>query len=133
MSCQFIPPYLLQQIVDNASEDDVSSRLSRSTLQVDQRLRTGRRVAERRPLTTAAAPTNARRTIHDTHNTEELPGELVRDGDQPSGDQAVDEAWDSSAAIWDLFADVFSRESVDGEGTPIVVTVHFGTNYDNAF
>jgi Zn-dependent metalloprotease len=45
----------------------------------------------------------------------------------------VDEAFDSSAQVWNLFAEQFDRPSVDGRGTTLSVTVHYGQNYDNAF
>ena len=58
----------------------------------------------------------------------------MRDADDPpTGDAAVDEAHDHSGVAWDLFADVFDRRSVDGQGTPLSVTVHYGQDYDNAF
>ncbi len=76
----------------------------------------------------------ARRVIHTAAGTEELPGRVVRtDGQEPSGDEAADEAFTSSGEVWDLFADVFDRSSVDGQGTALSVTVHYGQAYDNAF
>ena len=38
------------------------------------------------------------------------------DGDPASGDMAVDEAFDSSGQVLDLFASQFARQSVDGKG-----------------
>ena len=49
------------------------------------------------------------------------------------GDVAVDEAHDHSGVAWDLFDEVLGRRSVDGQGTPLTVTVHYGQDYDNAF
>ncbi|WP_231919887.1 protealysin inhibitor emfourin [Microlunatus soli] len=102
-------------------------------MELDDRLRTTRQQAGGpEPLT--AADDDAERTVYTAGNSEQLPGEVARkDGDQPTGDAAVDEAWQSSAQIWDLFADVFDRRSVDGNGTAITITVHYGTDYDNAF
>jgi hypothetical protein len=45
----------------------------------------------------------------------------------------VDEAHDYSGVAWDLFEQQFGRRSVDGAGTPLTVTVHYSTDYDNAF
>ena len=55
------------------------------------------------------------------------------DGDPPVGDAAVDEAFDSSGQVLDVFAEQFGRRSVDGLGSTLSITVHFGVNYDNAF
>ncbi|HEY9291926.1 MAG TPA: protealysin inhibitor emfourin [Microlunatus sp.] len=133
MSCHFIPSYLLQHIVDHAADDDDRGAApGRSTLQIDDRLRQRRQEVDH--ATADPAGTDAQRTVYTADNTETLPGTPVRKDDDPeSGDQAVDEAWTSSAQIWDLFADVFQRESVDGDGTPILITVHYGEKYDNAF
>ena len=32
-----------------------------------------------------------------------------------------------------MFADQFGRRSVDGNGATLVITVHYGVDYDNAF
>lgn len=134
MSCQFVPPFVLERLNDNAPKGGPHGLRCRATLLLDERFRAARRGAPLRPLSLAPpGNTEARRTIHDAHNAEQLPGDQVRDSDQDTGDAAVDRAWTTSAAIWDLFAEIFGRMSVDGAGTPIVVTVHYGTDYDNAF
>lgn len=136
-TCQFVPPYLLQRIAAVADDEDLCG-CGRRTLQVDDQVR-GRRAqppSTLRPpeLAEAEESTGATRAIHSADNSETLPGRLVRrDGDEPSGDVAVDEAYASSGQAWDLFADLFDRQSVDGQGTPLSVTVHYGQRYDNAF
>jgi hypothetical protein len=143
MTCWIIPSYLLQRIAETA---DRSPHPCERTLQLDERIRRGRGRAPGPVNTPAGEPvsqsagqkttegTDAKRTIYTAGNTEQLPGTPVRrDTDPETGDPAVDEAWTSSAQIWDLFADVFDRESVDGRGSPLTVTVHYGQDYDNAF
>jgi Zn-dependent metalloprotease len=72
--------------------------------------------------------------VHTANNTELLPGEVVRsNGDPPLGDPAVDEAFDSSGQVWDLFDSQFGRQSIDGRGGTVSITVHYGRDYDNAF
>ena len=72
--------------------------------------------------------------MHTANNTETLPGVVARtDGDPATGDLAVDEAFDSSGQVLDLFAAQFGRRSMDGRGSPVSITVHFGVDYDNAF
>jgi hypothetical protein len=136
MTCSFVPPYLLRTLADRAGQRPAGA-LSRSTLEVDRRLREQRVHAPsalpsvQSALPGAAAP---QRVIHSANGTEDLPGRVVRsDTDGPTGDQAVDEAFDSSAQVWNLFAEQFDRPSVDGRGTTLSVTVHYGQKYDNAF
>ena len=72
--------------------------------------------------------------VHTANYTESLPGEVVRsDGDPPVGDLAVDEAFDSSRQVWDMFDSQFGRRSIDGRGGTVSITVHYGRDYDNAF
>jgi len=132
--CTFIPPYLLKRL---ATTDDEAIRSGvRSTLATDAELRARRVSAGRQP---AARPGEAgaaqeTRVIHSADNTETLPGRRVRaDGDPVSGDLPVDEAFDSSGQVLSLFADQFGRDSVDGRGGTLSVTVHYGDRYDNAF
>jgi len=74
------------------------------------------------------------RAVSDAQQREELPGVLVRDEDAPpSGDTAVDEAFDGLGATFALFAEAFGRASIDGRGGVLAATVHYGRDYDNAF
>jgi Zn-dependent metalloprotease len=54
-------------------------------------------------------------------------------GDPATGDAAVDEAYAGVEAALLLFEEVFGRTSYDGQGAPVVASVHSGTDYDNAF
>jgi len=87
-------------------------------------------------LEMAAPPGPARRSVYDAEHKGQssLPGTLVRaDGDPPSGDDAVDEAYDGAGSTYDFYERVFGRNSIDGAGLEIVSTVHFSRAYDNAF
>ena len=58
----------------------------------------------------------------------------VRDEDDgPTGDAAVDEAFDGLGATCDFWQNVFSRDSIDNENMPLRGIVHFGEEYPNAF
>jgi Zn-dependent metalloprotease len=74
------------------------------------------------------------RSVHDAAHGTSLPGELVRgEGRASSGDRSVDEAYDGLGATWEVLARVYGRDSLDGRGLPLVATVHYGRDYDNAF
>ncbi len=63
-----------------------------------------------------------------------LPGKLVRsEGDSPTFDDAVDEAYDKSGHTYDFFKEIFNRDSLDDQGLTLVSSVHIGMNYSNAF
>jgi Thermolysin metallopeptidase, alpha-helical domain/Thermolysin metallopeptidase, catalytic domain/Emfourin len=132
MSCTFVPPYLLQRIALRAGTRHASAS-GRDTLQVDDRLR-ARRESPPGHMAAPRLPGTKTRVVHTANHTESLPGEVVRsDGDPPVGDVAVDEAFDSSGQVWDMFDSQFGRRSIDGRGGTVSITVHYGRDYDNAF
>ena len=132
MSCTFVPPYLLQRVARRAGTRHACAS-GRETLQVDDRLR-ARREARPPEMAAPSLPGTSSRVVHSANNTETLPGEVIRkDGDPPAGDLAVDEAFDSSGQVLDLFQSQFGRRSIDGSGGTVSITVHYGRDYDNAF
>jgi hypothetical protein len=132
MHCNFIPPYLLHRLAAVDPDRPVSSS-GRLTLRIDGQLRS-QRAAPPQTMQQPQAGDAATRVIHDAQQTEQLPGVIARkNGDAATGDPAVDEAFESSSQVWDLFADQFNRVSADGNGTPLSVSVHYGQDYDNAF
>jgi Zn-dependent metalloprotease len=132
VTCTFVPPYLLQRVARRAGTRHACAS-GRETLQVDDRLR-ARREARPPEMAAPTLPGASSRIVHSANNTETLPGEVVRsDGDPPVGDLAVDEAFDSSGQVLDLFQSQFGRRSVDDRGGTVSITVHYGRDYDNAF
>ncbi len=105
----------------------------RETLHVDDRLR-ARRELPAGEMAAPRLPGSKMRVVHSANNTESLPGEVVRsNGDPAVGDPAVDEAFDSSGQVWEMFESQFGRQSIDGRGSTVSITVHYGRDYDNAF
>ncbi len=140
--CGVVPPFLLEALASHG-EHDVALR-ARRTLERDTVMRHLRGARSARvPAATPVAevpggaadvtPPSARRTVADAGSTEDLPGRTVRvEGDPASGDVAVDEAYDGLGATWDCYR-VYGRDSVDGRGLPLLASVHYGRDYDNAF
>lgn len=102
------------------------------TLSLSERLRGRREILSRLVLATSTG--QKRRTVYDARNGFELPGVLIRtEGDPPSGDPAVDEAYDGAGATYDLYLDIFERNSLDDRGIRLDATVHYDRDYNNAF
>ena len=132
MCCSFVPPYLLRRVALWAGTRHASSS-GRETLQVDDRLR-ARRETPPGQMAAPRLPGVKNRVVHTANHNESLPGQVARsNGDPPVGDLAVDEAYDSSGEVWDLFDRQFGRQSIDGQGGTVSITVHYGRDYDNAF
>ncbi|MBU9944367.1 MAG: M4 family metallopeptidase [Dermatophilaceae bacterium] len=141
--CTIVPPYVLEALA--SSDDPHVAAHAQATLDVDAELREARGI-ELRPSTAAPRrkkrpPRPARgtadapqRAIHDAERGTTLPGTLVRsEGDADTGDREVSEAYDGLGATWDLWQNTYGRNSLDGRGLPLIATVHFSRDYDNAF
>jgi Zn-dependent metalloprotease len=50
-----------------------------------------------------------------------------------SSDKEVMEAFKGLLATYAFYWDIFNRNSIDDHGLPLIGTVHYGRNYDNAF
>lgn len=78
--------------------------------------------------------TQERKTVYDAQHGEDLPGTKVRgESDAAAPDPAVNEAFDHADKTHDFYRDVLHRESVDGQGMELVSSVHYGSDFDNAF
>ena len=138
--CEIVPPYLLQRL---ASLDDPAfapaAAAARNSLLVERPWR-GIRSGESAPPTSAPSRPSAvvrtvqdaKRTIFDAHNTEDLPGTKVTDP-ASSTDPAVTEALAGLGHTHDLYRYEFDRASIDDNNLALNATVHFGRDYDNAF
>lgn len=125
-----VPPYLLERLSDHPNPQ--VARVAQRTLTVDGAIRSSR--ALRAPEREAAPDAKPRRTIADAQGTMSLPGITARnEGDDATGDEAVDQAYDGLGLTWAMLFEAFQRDSLDGSGMPLLATVHYGERYDNAF
>jgi Zn-dependent metalloprotease len=130
-TCHFVPPYVMRELARTGTLDPAYVD---GCLRIDHELR-DRRDARRAALVQVAPrETGSRWTVHTAGNSETLPGEPVRrEGEPESGDEAVDEAAAGITPTLDLFRDVYERDSFDGAGAEVLLTVHYGRSYANAF
>jgi Zn-dependent metalloprotease len=135
--CSIVPPRVLRRIAENGDAEQRAHALD--TLSADSTIRLARatyQLLEGRSHQAAlsAAPPQKQRTIYDAKNGSVLPGSVVRiEGGRRTKDVAVNEAYDGLGATWDFYWSVYQRNSIDGEGIHLDATVHYRTNYDNAF
>lgn len=73
------------------------------------------------------------RTTYDAANGESLPGALAIRDAQTSDDAVIQAAHDNASEVYDYYRDTFGRDSYDGRGAPLVSSVHFRRDYNNAF
>jgi Zn-dependent metalloprotease len=132
-----LPPHILRAIAMNGGDEerraaldtlatDTTFRLQRATYQL---MATGAHKA-----LASAAPPQDHRTIYTANHGQTLPGAQVRaEGQGPTGDAEVDEAYDGLGATFDFYLAAYNRDSIDDAGLPLIATVHYQQGYDNAF
>jgi hypothetical protein len=140
-----IPPYMLEALAQ--SDEPLVAQRAQESLAHDAELRATRRTPTARPTrrrpprredvgdgAPGAHGTGPHRTIADAKGSQQLPGATVRtEGQAPTSDVAVTEAYDGLGATWELWSAAYDRDSLDGKGMPLLASVHYGRNYDNAF
>lgn len=132
-----IPSHMLDHILLHGSPQQREIALKNYT--VSHSFRTARAILSALPTPLTAlphvgTPPGPQRTIYDTHHQWHLPGKVVRtEGQSPVEDPAVNEAYDGLGATFTFYLTTYQRNSVDNNGLPLRATVHYGTQYDNAF
>ncbi|HXQ37447.1 MAG TPA: M4 family metallopeptidase, partial [Anaerolineales bacterium] len=128
-----IPPDMLKNIATKGTE--AQKNLAMNTIKVSAQMRGQRQaLGDFTAATFRVAVGGKERIVYDAKNGSGLPGIVVRkEGDPASADVAVNEAYDGSGVTYDLYNDVFNRNSIDGNGMRLDSTVHYRVGYDNAF
>jgi len=74
------------------------------------------------------------RKTYTASNGTTLPGTLTRsEGQGVVGDTPLDNAHDYAGTVYNYYLNDHGRDSYDNAGATITSTVHYGTNYNNAF
>src|SRR5262245_18957206 len=127
-----VPPHILLKLLE--SKDRKLREIALNTLLASTQIRAKRDILSLLPNATAAG--EKRRTVFDAKNTEPDPPQGIRvrgEEDPPVGDPAVNEAFDGLGATYDFYKQVFSRNSIDGNGLRLAAIVHYGDGFNNAF
>ncbi|ATZ95398.1 MULTISPECIES: M4 family metallopeptidase [Dickeya] len=125
-----IPPYILHRIINNGSDEE--RRCAQQTLMHVQSLMVAPVI---HPDDHEEHPAGKiQRNIYDAEHQQTLPGKRVRTEGQPgNGDITVDEAYTYLGITYDFFWKIFGRNSLDNKGLPLIGSVHYGKDYQNAF
>ncbi len=127
-----IPPHMAERILENGSAEQ-KKRIG-NYIRIAGQIRGQRQQLADLTKKGLAEEGERNRLVYDARNGSQLPGHLVRsEGDGPTSDAAADEAYDGSGATYDLYKEVFGRNSIDNQGMDLISTVHYLEGYDNAF
>jgi Zn-dependent metalloprotease len=142
-ACAILPPFIL---VDVASRGAPAAReAALHTLAVSAGIRARRAVVgslirtaglRSGELALGAPVKQESNSVYDAQHGSDsnLPGVLKRKtGGPASSDAGVNEAFDGAHSTYDFYKTIFQRTSVDGQGLPLVSSVHYEQDLDNAF
>ena len=128
------PPHMLKKIAAEGTDSQRETALR--TIATSEQIRAERRTSRELMafMGVGVARAGRERVVYDAKNGSKLPGtEIRKEGDGPASDDAVNEAYDGSGTTYDLYFDVYGRDSIDGNGLRLDSTVHYQKGYDNAF
>ncbi|WP_406449919.1 M4 family metallopeptidase [Streptomyces sp. NBC_00876] len=135
--CTIVPPHVLDKL--SQSDDPVLAGPARRTLEADAARRTRRQVITVARTAVAPSPEGDRtgkpdRTLYDCRHGTDLPGTKVRaEGEDPTSDASVNRAYAGLGATFELLLSAYGRRSIDGDGLPLIGSVHYDEKYNNAF
>ncbi len=127
-----LPPHMVDAIIQRGTPEqrDWAIRTQRMTMQ----FRDLRHSAAGAARVARAVVGGKQRVVYNADFGTTLPGRQVRqEGQPPTGDPATDEAYDGAGFTYDLYQNIYSRNSIDGSGLRMDSTVHYQKGYDNAF
>ena len=132
-----IPPHMFEAIQANGSNDQQSMAQGMHTDANsfrDNRQKLAPVKTIKSPKGKGSKSQAAQIEVYDANNTKRLPGKLQRkNGDQANSDVTVNQAFEGSEAVYDLYSTVYGRDSIDGNGLSMKSTVHYDRKYNNAF
>jgi vibriolysin len=74
------------------------------------------------------------RSVYNLNKGTSLPGSLARsEGSSASSDTDVNAAYDNTGTTYDVYKELFNRDSYDNSGATLKSSVHYSTNYVNAY
>jgi Zn-dependent metalloprotease len=127
--CLFVPPIVLERLARKHEKARMSMHRS-VQFRNKRNLLTNASIL----LSKADKPKGGEREVYDCKQTWEQRGTLVRgEKDPATQDDAANEVFDYSGVVRSWFKEVLKRDSIDGAGLGLILNVHYGVDYMNAF
>ncbi len=128
--CMFVPPQVLENLARAGIEEALfsiqQSKISREKRDI--------RVNDMAEFASLAAVGKADRKVYDCQNQWKQRVKLVMsEGGPVKGDEAVNNAYDYAGKVRDYFKNELNRSSIDNADMDMILNVHYGVNYQNAF
>ncbi len=129
-NCTFVPPRVLENLARIGVDE---ARLSIQQSKISRKKRADRLI-DMKAFVSAKTRARSKRKVYDCRNKWEQRVKLVRaEGKPTTGDKDVDLVYKYAGNVRDYFNKVLKRNSIDNRGMDLILNVHFGENYMNAF
>ncbi len=129
-NCMFVPPRVLENLAKAGVEK------ARLTIQQSKisRARRADKLVDMKAFIGTKTKAKPKRRVYDCKNQWEQRVKLVRDEGKPAtGDKDADRVYTFAGNVRDYFSKVLKRNSIDNSGMDLILNVHFGQDYMNAF
>jgi Zn-dependent metalloprotease len=129
-NCTFVPPRVLENLAKVGVE---KARLSIQQSKIS-RARRADKLVDMQAFIGTKTKAKSKRKVYDCQNTWEQRVKLVRDEGKPAtGDEDADLVYKYAGNVRDYFNKALQRNSIDNKGMDLILNVHFGEDYMNAF
>jgi Zn-dependent metalloprotease len=139
--CHIVPEKVLKRLEGDRSFSPAQRKNFADTMKIDVELRKLRTQAGKLTrvasliaapnaiAVVAAAPTI---TVYDCNHGQTPPGAQIPDPAN-STDATAKRAFVETTSVAAFYSQVFGRNSIDGAGMAMISSIHYGTDYNNAF
>lgn len=136
--CYFVPPYVEAALAESPEVPSVDqTQLGLSAAARGRRAeKAGEESAEPEAVPSLAPPATgtSRREVYDSGNTNNQRVNLVRpEGSPETKDAEVINAYDNAGLVRSFYRQMLNRDSIDNRSLDLILNVHFGSQYNNAF
>lgn len=129
--CCALPKNLLKHLAQKSGGPD--AELLKAQIDHSSQLRAQRAILSRQRPGPKPGRQLLHRQVFDAQGRTLLPGELLRDEDDPpTRDKEANEAYENVGIAMQFYKTVLDRDSVDGRGLRIDASVHYGFRFANA-
>ncbi len=136
--CNFVPPYVQRVVAQHAEGDDAAERRLNDNARKRRTaaLKECAATEDEPAVSRAALPTTgtSRREVYDSGNTDQQRVKLIRaEGGPETDDTDALNAYDNAGIVRKFYSEVLDRVSIDDRGMDLILNVHYGAKFNNAF
>ncbi|MDH3680445.1 MAG: M4 family metallopeptidase [Acidimicrobiia bacterium] len=136
--CAFVPPHVQREVAKRAggaAAEEVQSELAAEARKARAEAIESATTTPESDLSLAPPPTGtSRREVYDCQHETKQRVQLVRaEGEPETDDVDVAGAYDYAGLVRSFLSDVLNRSSIDNRELDLILNVHFGDSFNNAF